>query len=129
MNDDNDTAANLTPAAAERQVDRGMTLAERMDLDGALADFTAVEAALRFSPDPAARVQWARSLNGLGFIDMMDAKAARAAVPMPWPFWTAPTTRGRPSSACSRRAGTRPMTAKCGIRNATRSPRTGRSGV
>lgn len=81
MNDDNDTAANLTPAAAERQVDRGMTLAERMDLDGALADFTAVEAALRFSPDPAARVQWARSLNGLGFIDMMDAKAARAAVP------------------------------------------------
>ncbi|HBC09273.1 MAG TPA: hypothetical protein DC046_17075, partial [Rhodospirillaceae bacterium] len=47
---------------------------------GALADFAAVEAALRFSRDPAARVQWARSLNGLGFIDLMDAKAARATV-------------------------------------------------
>jgi len=80
MNDNDDTAANLTPDAAERQVDRGMALSGRMDLDGALADFTAVEAALRFSPDPAARVQWARALNGLGFIDLMDAKAARDAV-------------------------------------------------
>jgi tetratricopeptide (TPR) repeat protein len=80
MNDDNDTAPELTPDAAERRIDRGMALAERMDLDGALADFAAVEAALRFSRDPAARVQWARSLNGLGFIDLMDAKTARAAV-------------------------------------------------
>ena len=80
MSDDNDAAPELTPAAAERHVDRGMALADRMDLDGALADFAAVEAALRFSHDPAARVQWARSLNGLGFIDLMDAKTARAAV-------------------------------------------------
>ena len=80
MNDNDDTAANLTPDGAERQVDRGMALSERMDLDGALADFAAVEAALRLSRDPAARVQWARALNGLGFIDLMDAKAARAAV-------------------------------------------------
>ncbi len=80
MSDDNDAAPELTPDAAERRVDRGMALAERMDLDRALADFAAVEAALRFSRNPAARVQWARSLNGLGFIDLMDAKTARAAV-------------------------------------------------
>ncbi len=80
MNDNDDAASDLAPDAAERQVDRGMTLADRMDMDGALADFAAVEAALRFSRDPAARVQWARSLNGLGFIDLMDAKAARATV-------------------------------------------------
>ena len=80
MSDDNDAAPELTPDAAERRIDRGMALAERMDLDRALADFAAVEAALRFSRDPAARVQWARALNGLGFIDLMDVKAARAAV-------------------------------------------------
>lgn len=80
MNDDGDATPTLTPDAAERQVDRGMAMAARMDLDGALADFAAVEAALRFSRDPAARVQWARALNGLGFIDLMDAKAARDAV-------------------------------------------------
>lgn len=80
MSDDNEAAPELTPEAAERHLDRGMVLADRMDLDGALADFAAVEAALRFSHEPAARVQWARSLNGLGFIDLMDAKTARAAV-------------------------------------------------
>lgn len=80
MNDNDDATPDLTPAAAERHVDRGMALADRMDMDGALADFVAVEAALRFSRDPAARVQWARSLNGLGFVDLMDAKAARAAI-------------------------------------------------
>lgn len=80
MTDADDAVPPLTPDAAERRIDRGMALAERMDLDGALADFAAVEAALRFSHDPAARVQWARSLNGRGFIDLMDAKTARAAV-------------------------------------------------
>ncbi|MEQ8805126.1 MAG: hypothetical protein RLN77_11435 [Rhodospirillales bacterium] len=80
MSDDDEAAPTLTPDAAERHVDRGMAMAARMDLDGALTDFTAVDAALRFSPDPAARMQWARALNGLGFIDLMDAKAVRAAV-------------------------------------------------
>lgn len=80
MNDDAEAGPDLTPDAAERHIDRGMMLAARMDLDGALAEFAAVEADLRFSSDPAARVQWARSLNGLGLIDLMDAKAARAAV-------------------------------------------------
>ena len=80
MSDDDEAAPALTPEAAERHVDRGMAMAARMDLDGALADFTAVDAALHFSPDPSARMQWARALNGLGFIDLMDAKAARAAV-------------------------------------------------
>lgn len=80
MTDDDDADLTLTPDAAERQVDRGMAMAARMDMDGALADFAAVEAALRFSKDPAARVQWARALNGLGNVDLMDAKKARAGV-------------------------------------------------
>lgn len=80
MSDNADPTPELTPAAAERQVDRGMSLLTDADLDGALAEFVAVEAATRFSTDPAARVQWGRSLNGLGFIELMDAKEARAAV-------------------------------------------------
>ncbi|PIW26977.1 MAG: hypothetical protein COW30_12320 [Rhodospirillales bacterium CG15_BIG_FIL_POST_REV_8_21_14_020_66_15] len=80
MSDDADDGPELTPEVAERQVDRGMARAARMDLDGALADFVTVETALRFSADPAARVQWARALNGLGFIELMDSKESRAAV-------------------------------------------------
>ncbi|MAY68528.1 MAG: hypothetical protein CMM77_15550 [Rhodospirillaceae bacterium] len=83
MSDDEDTEPALTPDAAERRVDRGMAMAARMDLDGALADFAAIDAALRFSKDPVARVQWARALNGLGYVDLMDAKEARAAVSEP----------------------------------------------
>ncbi|MEQ8227941.1 MAG: hypothetical protein RIA64_07635 [Rhodospirillales bacterium] len=70
----------MTSAEAQAHVDRAMTMIRRMDLDGALAELAAVDEAIRFAVDPVARVQWGRVLNGLGFIDLMDAKEARAAV-------------------------------------------------
>jgi tetratricopeptide (TPR) repeat protein len=77
------TEKDLDPDAAGRANDIGMACLVRMDLDGGLAQFAAVEAALRYAPDPAARVQWARALNGLGFIELMDAKRLRAGVDEP----------------------------------------------
>ena len=70
----------MTAGEAVMHVDRAMALIQRMDLDGALAELAAVDEAIRYAADPAARVQWGRVLNGLGFIDLMDAKEARAAV-------------------------------------------------
>lgn len=75
-----DTPA-MPPETAKSLVDQAMAAVASGNLDGALATFAEVEAALRFTPDPAGRVQWARCLNGLGFIDLMDAKEARRAGP------------------------------------------------
>ena len=71
-----DTPA-MPPETAKSLVDHAMAAVAAGNLDGALATFAEVEAALRFTPDPAGRVQWARCLNGLGFIDLMDAQEAR----------------------------------------------------
>lgn len=64
---------------AARRVDAAMARLAAMDLDGALSILTEVEPELRFPKDPAVRVQWARCLNGMGFIDLMDTKELRAA--------------------------------------------------
>jgi tetratricopeptide (TPR) repeat protein len=80
MTDAGDNQVELSPDAARRRVDRAMAMLVQGNLDAALGDFVEVEASLRYTPDPAARIEWARCLNGLGFIDLMDAKEARAAI-------------------------------------------------
>lgn len=74
-----DDAPAMPTETAKSLVDHAMAAVAAGNLDGALATFAEVEAALRFTPDPAGRVQWARCLNGLGFIDLLDAKETRRA--------------------------------------------------
>ncbi|HAD87543.1 MAG TPA: hypothetical protein DCG48_09300 [Rhodospirillaceae bacterium] len=64
---------------AAQRIDAAMARIDAMDLDGALSILAEIEAGLRFPKDPSLRVQWARCLDGLGFIDLMDAKELRAA--------------------------------------------------
>lgn len=73
-------AGAMTAAQAQRQVDDGMACIGRSDWEGAMALFVSVEAALRGIADPELRIQFARALNGLGFVHLMQAKAERALV-------------------------------------------------
>ena len=81
MTEERASRPEVTVEDAERMVARGMAMLLRDDMDGALAEFITVDDALRYTPDPAARVQWARAINGLGFIQLMDAKAQRPEAP------------------------------------------------
>ncbi len=73
---------DLDAAEVGAEVDRVMGLIRDMALDLALGELSELEPALRFSKDTALRVQWARCLNGLGFIELMDAKQERPAEPV-----------------------------------------------
>ncbi|MAO54684.1 MAG: hypothetical protein CMM61_03175 [Rhodospirillaceae bacterium] len=80
MDGDNHTTPEegISIEDSARRIDAAMSRLAVLDLDGALAILTEVEETLRFPREPAARVQWARCLNGLGFIELMDAKQMRA---------------------------------------------------
>lgn len=70
-------APAIDPATAKSRLDRAMAAIRALNLDDALAILADVEETLRFSRDPGLRVEWARCLNGLGFIELMDAKETR----------------------------------------------------
>ncbi|MEK9671014.1 MAG: hypothetical protein VW268_00735 [Rhodospirillaceae bacterium] len=60
-----------------------MSLIGASDFDGSLGILAGIQPAVRFAADPATRVQWTRALNGLGFIEFMDAKELRGTAPDP----------------------------------------------
>ena len=74
-----DATPPIPPETAKARVDRAMAALAGDDLETARAEFTDLEPRLRAAADPVLRSQWARCLNGLGFLDIMDAKEKRRA--------------------------------------------------